>query len=101
MISLNLDSISASPQVWMMMKNPTQSQSLTSHFVFLLFLARLMNFMFWCWSSGELHNGAHFHWIGNLVLATIFGSLLLVADFVWYYLKAIGKVAMGGEFDMT
>lgn len=102
MVSLNFDCISAWPQVWMMSKNPGQTMAFTSHFVFLLFMSRAMNFMFWWRSFPELGNGARYDWIGNMVVFTIFMSLVLVADFIFYYVRALGKCALSGEdFDMS
>jgi len=63
-----------------------------SHYAFTIGVSRLLTFMFWVSSYHELtdHNALIISggWAGKFVLVNQFVSLLLMADFCYYYIKA-------------
>eukprot|EP00397_Hematodinium_sp_SG-2012_P051240 GEMP01059944.1.p1 GENE.GEMP01059944.1~~GEMP01059944.1.p1 ORF type:complete len:273 (+),score=26.49 GEMP01059944.1:306-1124(+) len=90
MTSLNLDSLASLPQVWMMTRKAISSNQppLTTHYVFTLFLSRVMSMIFWLIGYVELRSTG-FIPAGKLILLTHFISLVLVADFVRQYFIAM------------
>merc|ERR1719498_2380214 len=91
--SLYIDSVSMLPQLWMMTRSGG-SQVLTSHYVAAMALSRMMNFVFWFHGYPELalieeeggEPGSNV--AGYAVVVAHVVQLALMADFLWYYVRA-------------
>merc|ERR1719478_553121 len=100
--SLYIDSLAMLPQLWMMSRSG-EAQVLTSHNVAAMALSRAMNCVFWFHGDPELavmedeegEPGSNV--AGYFVVGAHVGQLILMADFLWCYAKALcGHVAGGG-----
>merc|ERR1719473_2274260 len=99
--SLYIDSVSMLPQLWMMTRSGG-GQVLTCHYVAAMALSRGMNFVFWFHGYPELalieeeggEPGSNV--AGYAVVVAHVVQLALMADFLWYYVRALcGKLAGG------
>jgi len=96
-ISLFLDTISLLPQLWMLTKVGGKVDLLTSHFVALMVISRLLSFAFWVYGYKELvplKGGANI--AGYTILISHSVQILLCADFMYYYVKGMSKTSNRG-----
>lgn len=91
--SMWIDAFSMLPQIWMM-RSAGNFESVTSHFVALTFVARLMGLIFW-FESYELLKLQQYEWgvglitwnyPGYFVVAASALQVLSVGDFMYYYI---------------
>ena len=85
-----LESLAVVPQLFMFQKqNSSSVESLISHFVSALGLARVVEMAFWMSSFHELAdvNGSRF--VGVLVLVVQFVHVALMADFFYFYVVSL------------
>lgn len=97
-VSLYMDSMSAAPQIVMMMKNHIASPSCICHFVFFYFLNRVFSLIFWIHGYVELTYST-FSYAGEVCLLAHVLSLLFSMDFARYYLKAMRVFMTSGQLD--
>mmetsp|Transcript_19393 Transcript_19393/g.45492 ORF Transcript_19393/g.45492 Transcript_19393/m.45492 type:complete len:285 (-) Transcript_19393:109-963(-) len=90
--ALYLESVAVLCQLFMFMKEG-QAQPHTSHFLAAQALAKLMSFIFWASSFSELSNPNHYikAFVGNWVVAMQLVQLLVMADFIYHYIRCIRK----------
>lgn len=88
--ALYLESVTVLPQFLMFMKEG-RAQAHTSHFLAAQALARLMSFIFWASSFSELSNPDHHikQWVGHWVIGIQLLQLIVMADFIYHYVRAI------------
>merc|ERR1719284_1893037 len=89
-----LETLSMLPQLWMLSKIG-EVEALASHFVVLSVLARVCSLIFWYRGFAELrpaHGGFNFPGWG--VMGAHVTQLLLSCDFVFLYLKSVGRSKM-------
>jgi hypothetical protein len=100
--ALYLESVAVLPQLFMFQRKSSRNafgdvDQWVSHVVFLLGAARVMLLLFWAFSFRELNNDRASHighqFPGYFVLFAQCMQLLLMIDFIWYYVKT----AMAGE----
>lgn len=66
-------------------------ESYTSHFVFSMAASKFLNLLFWMGSWEELNGGWGFlsqHFAGPLVITSQILQLVLMASFIFYYVRA-------------
>lgn len=90
MVSLYLDTVSLLPQLWVLTKLGGLVESLTSHFVACMVGSRCLSFAFWLYGHREIGptNGAA-NVAGYAIITAHSLQLLLCADFMYYYFKAM------------
>ncbi|KAK8829004.1 hypothetical protein WA538_001005 [Blastocystis sp. DL] len=90
--SMYLESVSIFPQLHMFQKNRTgEIESFTSHYVFALFLSKLLDFLFWMNSWTELNGYYGFiskHFAGLMIILSQILQLGLMSSYVFYYVRA-------------
>ncbi|KAK8816271.1 endoplasmic reticulum retaining receptor [Blastocystis sp. ATCC 50177/Nand II] len=91
-ISMYLESVSILPQLHMFKKDRTgEIEAFTSHFVFAMFISKLLNFFFWMGSWSELNGDYGFisrHFAGLAIILSQVAQLGLMASYVFYYLRS-------------
>jgi hypothetical protein len=97
-----LETLSMLPQLWMLSKIG-EVEALHSHFVVLSVLARVCSLIFWYRGFAELrpaHGG--FNYPGWGVMGAHVAQLLLSCDFVFLYVKSLGrsKMALPSSWDV-
>merc|ERR1719401_833478 len=90
--ALYLESVTVLPQFFMFMKEG-RAQTHTSHFLAAQALSRLMSFVFWASSFSELSNPDHHikKFVGHWVVGIQLIQLLVMADFIFHYVRALQK----------
>merc|ERR1719454_1571420 len=90
--ALYLESVTVLPQLFMFMKEG-KAQAHTSHFLAAQALSRLMSFIFWASSFSELSNPDHYikQFVGNWVIGIQLLQLLVMADFIYHYVRCIQR----------
>ena len=90
--SMYLEGVAILPQLHMFQKNRTgEIESFTSHFVFSLFVSKLLVFFFWMSSWTELNGSYGFisrHFAGLAIIVSQITQLVLMASYVFYYLRS-------------
>ncbi|KAK8795996.1 hypothetical protein WA171_003960 [Blastocystis sp. BT1] len=90
--SMYLESVSILPQLHMFRKNRTgEIESFTSHYVFAMFLSKLMDFLFWMNSWQELNGYYGFissHFAGITIIFFQILQLGLMSSYVFYYVRS-------------
>merc|ERR1719456_478766 len=99
--SLYIDSVAMLPQLWMMARNGG-AHVFTSHYVAAMALSRAVNFVFWFHGYPELavledeEGELGSNLAGYFVVGAHVVQLVLMADFLWCYAKALcGDLAHG------
>jgi len=84
------------PQLFMISKQAGKVETYTAHFVVLMFISRIFAWLFWYTGYHELAEGyvenvsaGKFNYPGYLVMITITAQVLVSADFMYYYAKAV------------
>lgn len=90
--ALYLESITVLPQLFMFMREG-QAAPFTSHFLMAQATAKLISFIFWASSFSELSNPNHTirSYVGNWVVGMQLVQLLVMADFIYHYVRCIRK----------
>lgn len=86
--SMNVDTVSMLPQLWMLAKIGGEVEGMTAHFVVALMLSRACSFAFWVYGYKELGKVRRLNVAGYQLLAAHFIQLGLSADFLLHYLSA-------------
>lgn len=95
--ALYLEAVAILPQLYMFQKGDGSSgtqkrvESFVSHFVFSLGFSRLLNLWFWISSYHELSDAKSTNFVGWFVLLAQMLQMVLMADFFYFYLKAMQK----------
>lgn len=74
-----------------MLTQTGEIESFTSHYVFALFLSKLLDFMFWMNSWTELNGYYGFiskHFAGLMIILSQILQLGLMSSYVFYYVRA-------------
>lgn len=94
--SMYLESVAMFPQLFMFQKLSAEArgswsvEDLLGHFVFALGFSRMFEFLFWGSSYRELlHYETETHLAGYFVLIAQLMHLVIMADFFYYYIKAM------------
>lgn len=90
--ALYLESVAIIPQLHMFQKSSKPVERWTSHYVFTLFVAHALSFVFWASSYHEL-NGKNDTsvtggWVGLLVVVFEIFGLAVLADYAYYYVAS-------------
>lgn len=89
-VSMFFESMTVAPQIWMFLKRPdVVVPACQSHWVFCFFINRLLNLMFWMRGYEQLIYHATWRYSADVVIACHILSLLLVAEFAFYYIKSL------------
>lgn len=90
--ALYLESVTVLPQLFMFMSQG-QATTHTSHFLAAQATAKLISFTFWVSSFSELANKDHIikSYVGHWVVAMQLVQLLVMADFIYHYVRCIRK----------
>jgi hypothetical protein len=85
-----LETVSLLPQLWMLSKKGGEVDGMTSHFVVLTTLSRVLSLVFWYHAHGELRpkNGGP-NLAGFGIISAHVLQLLLACDFVLVYVKGL------------
>jgi len=98
--SLNLDSISVLPQIWMMSRNRSSVSAYTSHYVFAVVLSRLTSLFFWYHGYVELRSN-NFSYAGEVVMFAHIFSFIAAGDFVYHYVSAVARSITADRFNFS
>jgi len=83
--SLNVETLTLIPQLWMMAKIGGTVSNATSHWIFCQVMSCVCRFTFWWWAYEEQTTQiSGYHIITNHVL-----QLLFCADFMFYYVQSV------------
>lgn len=82
--SLNLETLTLVPQLYMMMKIGGKVDTVTAHFVATLCFAVVCRFTFWWYAYSEQEYVAGIH-----IITCHFLQIVLIADYMFYYAKAM------------
>jgi len=86
--SLNLETVSMLPQLWMLSKIGGKVSGMSSQFVASQVVKCVLSFTFWAWAYNEVadkQTGANT--AGQLIITANIAQLVLSADFMFYYAK--------------
>lgn len=88
--ALYLETLAVLPQLFMFQRQSKGKpvEEWTAHFVACLGAARMLSLVFWAFSYHELSHDEG-GWVGCFVLCAQLVHLLVMGDFVYYYLKAL------------
>jgi len=84
------------PQLFMITKQAGKVETYTAQFVVLMFISRIFAWLFWYTGYHELADGyvenvsaGKFNWGGYMVMLASTAQVLISADFMYYYVKAL------------
>merc|ERR550537_785209 len=86
-ISVNLDTVAALPQLWMLVKIGGEVEGMTSHYIALQALGRACGLAFWSVGAAEL--GSRAAWWHVIIAHCI--QVVLSLDFLYHYVVAWAK----------
>jgi len=89
--ALYVEAVAVLPQLYMFQKAGGVVESYTSHYVFSLGFARLLQLWFWLSSYHELSDKNSWSFVGIFVLVAQALQMLLMADFFYFYIKSVRK----------
>lgn len=87
-----LETVALVPQMYLLhQRTEREIDPFTSHWVFSLGLGRFLHFVFWLSSYHELNDSKSFNssHVGYLVLFAQFLQIIIISDFVYFYVKAL------------
>merc|ERR1719487_2131079 len=84
-IAVNLDTVAALPQLWMLVKIGGEVEGMTSHYIALQALSRACGLLFWSYGSAELGSGAA---RAHIIIAHCI-QVVLTLDFLCHYVAAM------------
>eukprot|EP00397_Hematodinium_sp_SG-2012_P039300 GEMP01042888.1.p1 GENE.GEMP01042888.1~~GEMP01042888.1.p1 ORF type:complete len:107 (+),score=9.93 GEMP01042888.1:730-1050(+) len=87
--SLYINVVSMLPQLFVLHKCHDEVDALTIHFIAAITLSRLINMVFWCYAFEELTPESGMNAPGFAVVGAHCLQLLVMADFIYYYFKAL------------
>merc|ERR1719456_1119654 len=88
--ALYVDVVAMVPQLWLMSKVGREVEALTGHYVTCVFASRFVNFTFWYFGFTELAPvDGGFNFAGWTIIGAQVLQLLLLGDFMYYYVKAL------------
>merc|ERR1719377_336651 len=96
--------ISVLPQLWVMMRRSGGTAALTSHFVAVMGVSRVLSGSYMWYAYKEIDCKP---WIGNFnhagyaVLGAHAVHLLLLGDFAYFYLKNVTKSGLRAPLDLS
>lgn len=100
-LSMYLEAVAILPQLYMFQRKAADEggavEWLISHFVFALGFARVSELIFWMSSYKELSSTSSSSYVGVLVVLTQLVHLIIMADFFYYYIRALRK---GGPMEL-
>jgi len=85
--SLNLETVSLLPQLWMMSKIGGKVNGVSAEFVASIVLSKVMTMTFWIWAYSELKSKDGWNIVGWHIAGAYMVQLILSADFMFYYVK--------------
>ena len=90
--ALYLEAVTVLPQL-LMFQRSGKVETFTSHFLAAQALSRVLSFVFWSHSHQELNDNSRSlkSYVGWWVLGMQFVQLIVMADFVYYYVRCIRK----------
>jgi len=104
MCGLFISAISVLPQLWVMMRRSGGTAALTSHFVAVMGVSRVLSGSYMWYAYKEIDCKP---WIGNFnhagyaVLGAHAVHLLLLGDFAYFYLKNVTKSGLRAPLDLS
>jgi len=103
MCGLNISAVSVLPQLWMMAHNKTSVNALTSHFVAVMALSRILSGSYMWHAHSEITCEPWFWDIqhtGYAILAAHAVHLLLLGDFAYYYVKTLTNSGLSAPLEL-
>jgi len=103
---LFISAISVLPQLWVMMRRSGGSAALTSHFVAVMAVSRVLSGSYMWYAYPEI-DSAPLPLIGNVnhtgyaVLGAHAVHLLLLGDFAYFYVKNVAKLGLRAPLDLS
>lgn len=89
--ALYTEAVAVLPQLFMFQKAGGVVEAYTSHYVFSLGFARLLQLWFWLSSYHELSDKNSWSFVGIFVLVAQALQMLLMADFFYFYISSVRK----------
>jgi hypothetical protein len=96
--------ISVLPQLWMMTHRTGKSSALTSHFVAVMALARMVSGAYMWHAYPEIDGDPLFgsvKYAGYAVIVAHAVHLLLLGDFAYFYVKNVAKSGLSADLDLS
>jgi hypothetical protein len=96
--------ISVLPQLWMMAHRSGKSSALTSHFVAVMALARMVSGAYMWYAYPEIDGDPLFgnvKYAGHAVIVAHAVHLLFLGDFAYYYVKNVAKSGLCADLDLS
>jgi len=88
--ALYIETVAMIPQLWMLTKLGGEVESLASHYIACIFIARVLMMCFWVHTYHELRpKDSDFNLGGIGVMGTQLLQCVIFADFMWYYVRSI------------
>jgi len=101
---LFISAISVLPQLWVMMRRSGGSAALTSHFVAVMGVSRVLSGSYMWYAYKEIDCKpliGNFNHAGYAVLGAHAVHLLLLGDFAYFYLKNVTKSGLRAPLDLS
>jgi|Transcript_88106 hypothetical protein len=104
MAGLFLSCISVLPQLWLIVRSNSPVAPMTSHFIAVMALARMISGLYMFYAHEEYFPEkpyiAGFNHCGWAVLGAHFVHLLLLADFAYYYAKTVTTCGLNSPLEL-
>jgi len=104
MCGLFISAISVLPQLWVMMRRSGGSAALTSHFVAVMGVSRVLSLSYMWYAYPEIDCKpliGNFNHTGYAILGAHAVHLLLLGDFAYFYLKNVTKSGLRAPLDLS
>jgi hypothetical protein len=104
MCGLFISAISVLPQLWVMMRRSAGSSALTSHFVAVMAVSRVLSGSYMWYAYPEIDCKPWikgFNHTGYAVLAAHAVHLLLLGDFAYFYVKNLAKSGLSAPLNLS
>jgi len=88
-VSLNCETVSLLPQLWMMSRIGGKVRPVSAQFIFCTVVSKVLIFTFWVWAYPELVTRAGSNLAGKHIASSYFVQLVFCGDFAFYYAKAM------------
>merc|ERR1719310_1813202 len=101
---LFISAISVLPQLWVMMRRSGGSAALTSHFVAVMGVSRVLSLSYMWYAYPEIDCKpliGNFNHTGYAILGAHAVHLLLLGDFAYFYVKNVAKLGLRAPLDLS
>merc|ERR1719454_430897 len=104
MCSLNLGAVAALPQLWMIAKRKSTVQTLTAHFVGVMAFSRFLIGLYLWYGNEEITSEpwiGEFNHAGYAVLAAAIVHVVIIADFIYFYMKNLATSGLASPLEVN